>query len=299
MNGTGLTVQEQPRTAVDLRTQVNAIQQAMASVMKLDTHYGKVPGTDKNTLFKAGSEVLLTMFHIAVDPEVVDLSDGDHVRFRVRCVGRHQATGIVVGTGVGEASTAEEKYAWRRAVCTEEFQATDPSRRRIKWGTWNGKVTQTEQVRTNPADLANTVLKMAKKRAQIDLTLTATAASDIFTQDVEDLPAELVGQVAGEGRPPVPPPAARSDSAPRRGRPPGSAAASARTPPPDDTAASAGQVAFLRKQLAAEGGKGEAAALAHFQITSLDAITLGQWKAIKTWAATSADAAQTEPGAAG
>ena len=48
-----------------------------------------------------------------------------------------------------------------------------------------------QQVRTNPADIANTVLKMAKKRAQIDLTLTATAASDCFTQDVEDLPEEL------------------------------------------------------------------------------------------------------------
>jgi hypothetical protein len=47
------------------------------------------------------------------------------------------------------------------------------------------------QIRTEPADVANTVLKMAKKRAQIDLTLTATAASDIFTQDVEDIPDEL------------------------------------------------------------------------------------------------------------
>ena len=40
----------------------------------------------------------------------------------------------------------------------------------------------------NPADYYNTVLKMAKKRAHVDAVLTATAASDIFTQDIEDMP---------------------------------------------------------------------------------------------------------------
>jgi hypothetical protein len=39
---------------------------------------------------------------------------------------------------------------------------------------------------------------MAKKRAQIDLTLTATAASDIFTQDLEDIPEELRERETGE-----------------------------------------------------------------------------------------------------
>jgi hypothetical protein len=35
-------------------------------------------------------------------------------------------------------------------------------------------------------DSYNTILKMAKKRAYIDAILSATAASDIFTQDLED-----------------------------------------------------------------------------------------------------------------
>src|SRR5690606_28333663 len=38
-----------------------------------------------------------------------------------------------------------------------------------------------------PWSLCNTVLKMAKKRALIDATLSATRSSGIFTQDVEDL----------------------------------------------------------------------------------------------------------------
>lgn len=36
------------------------------------------------------------------------------------------------------------------------------------------------------ADTYNTVLKMAKKRAHVDAILTVTAASDIFTQDLEE-----------------------------------------------------------------------------------------------------------------
>ena len=43
----------------------------------------------------------------------------------------------------------------------------------------------------NPADHYNTVFKMAKKRALVDAVLTTTAASDIFTQDLEDISACL------------------------------------------------------------------------------------------------------------
>lgn len=45
----------------------------------------------------------------------------------------------------------------------------------------------------------NTVLKMAKKRAHVDAILTATAASDIFTQDVEDMPEVIPGAASANG----------------------------------------------------------------------------------------------------
>lgn len=186
-----------PLSKDQITAQKNLIKQVQAAVMIKDVHFGVIPGCKKNTLYKAGSEAILTTFRIAVDPIVEDLSTPDCFRYRVTARGV-LPDGLVVGSGVGECSTDEEKYRWRAAVCSEEYDATPDDRRRIKFSSYQGNVKQIKQVRTNPADLANTALKMAKKRAQIDMTLTATAASDVFDQDLEDLPVEYVAEyVAG------------------------------------------------------------------------------------------------------
>lgn len=194
-------------SADQMRERINAVQKVMQAVMKEDTHYGKIPGTQKPTLYKAGSEVLLTTFHMGLRLQVEDLSSGDEIRYRVKAVGFHQPTETTVGEGIGECSTNEEKYKWRTAICDEEWDIFPESRRRVKFiKKWNNQmrgydILKINQVRTEPADLANTVLKMAKKRAQIDFALTALGASDIFTQDIEDLPPELRTAVDEEGEP--------------------------------------------------------------------------------------------------
>ena len=88
-----------------------------------------------------------------------------------------------MGSGVGECSSNEEKYKWRKAISQKEYDATPEDKRRIKF-TYNDEI---KQIRTNVADTANTVLKMAKKRALVDAVLTVTGASDMFTQDIEDM----------------------------------------------------------------------------------------------------------------
>jgi len=177
-------------TASDVRAQVNLIQEVMASVMKDGSHYGTIPGCgDKKALFKPGAEKLMMTFKLAVEPIIEEVPTDDGLTFRVTCRITSQQTGVYLGSGVGECSTKEEKYHWRKAVCDEEFDATPENKRRVKWskGYKNKPAYSTKQVQTNPADLANTVLKMAKKRALVDATLTVTAASDIFTQDIEDM----------------------------------------------------------------------------------------------------------------
>ncbi len=204
MESQELTVQQKrPLTADQIKAQVQLIQQVMAAVMEKDVHYGTIPGTQKPTLYKPGSEKILATFHIAAYPkEVEDLSTPDEIRYRVKVHGLLEGEGLV-GVGIGECSSSEEKYKWRKPVCDEEFNETAADRKRIAWKRGEGgKTYQQKQIRTNPSDVANTILKMAKKRAQIDMTLTATAASDVFDQDLDDLPEGMVEGMTS-GKPPI------------------------------------------------------------------------------------------------
>ena len=185
----GLTAAEVHRfSAVEIRQRVNLVQEVMQGIMKRETHYGTIPGTQKPTLYKPGAEVLCVTFRVAQEYRIEDLSGPAVARYRVTCVGRHQMTGVALGEGVGECSSSEEKYKWRGVICKAELDATPEKLRRKKYYK-NGNTA--DQIRTEPADLANTILKMACKRAMIAMTLNVTAASDIFTQDIEDLPEEL------------------------------------------------------------------------------------------------------------
>ena len=185
-----------PLTAGQVKAQVQVIQQVMAAVMVKDVHYGVIPGTDKPTLYKPGSEKILSTFHIAAYPkEIEDLSGPDEIRYRVKVHGLSMNDGRLLGVGIGECSSNEGKYKWRKPVCDEEFEEAPEDRKREVWKKYKQKIYKQKQVRMEPSDIANTILKMAKKRAQIDLTLTATGASDVFDQDLEDMSPEVMGSV--------------------------------------------------------------------------------------------------------
>ena len=178
-------------TAVDMQAQINLMQDVMTNNMIDGVHYGIIPGTKVPSLYKPGAEKLMSIFRLAADPEVEDLSKNGEAHYRVK-VKIYSSGGQLLGAGIGECSSQEEKYAWRRAVCDEEFEVTAIDRRREKFSKWQGKTEKVKQIRTNPADVANTVLKMAKKRGLVDGILTVTAASDLFSQDIEDLPPEYL-----------------------------------------------------------------------------------------------------------
>lgn len=216
-----------PLTVAQVLSGAQLIQQILQKVMKKGTHYDALPGCGpKPVLLKPGAEQILTTFRISVQPEVQDLSDSDVAKFRVLARGVAR-DGTTVGIGVGEASSGEEKWKWRAAVCEEEYAATPPDRCRIKY---KRDKSQTKQVRVEPADISNTVLKMAKKRALVDLCLTATAASDCFQQDLDELSEELRQAVQSEDGPPIQQPKRKSE-----GQAPSSA--TPKTAPPTKPAA--------------------------------------------------------------
>lgn len=174
----------------EILSHVHLINDVMRKVLKEGQHWGKVPGCgDKPALLKPGAEKILELFRLGSDMEITDKSGPDSVAYRVKIILKHQVTGAFIGTGIGECSSDEEKYKWRGAS-DEEFNDTAEDRRRSKWKSGRNGVYKAKQVRTNPADVANTVLKMAKKRALVDAALTATAASDIFAQDIEEVVEE-------------------------------------------------------------------------------------------------------------
>lgn len=184
----------------DIISHVAMVQEVMRAVMKPDIHYGVIPGTDKPTLLKQGAEVLCMAFRVADSYQVEDLSTADTVRYRVTCTGNHQMTGVVLGSGMGEASSGEQKYKWVKAY-QEEWDATPENLRRKKYG-WDKKAKkkyEVLQVRTEPADLANTILKMANKRAKIAMTINVTACGDMFGQDLEDMDEALRDHLARRG----------------------------------------------------------------------------------------------------
>ena len=184
-----------PSTVGEIREQVNLIQQMMREVMKPNVHYGTIPGTDKPALYKPGAEKIGLTFRLAASFEVqADHLANGHREYTVTC--RLTARdGTLVGEGIGVCSTMEGKYRYRwdatgQRVPQEYWETRDPA---ILGGP-QYTVRKKDQVwwiyqrvdHDNPADYYNTVAKMAKKRAHVDATLTSTAASDIFDQDLDD-----------------------------------------------------------------------------------------------------------------
>jgi len=203
-----------------LVSQMAIIQEAMKHVMIKDVHYGTVPGCgDKPTLLKPGAEKLELMFRLAPHCDdmggkvlTTDLPNG-HKTFEVHTALVHIPSGQVWAVGVGMCSTMETKYRYRNVarkcpICGKETIIKGKEEYGGGWlcfGKKGGcgakfseddtKITNQQAGRTehdNPADYYNTCLKIAKKRSQVDGILSATGASDIFTQDLEDLRANGV-----------------------------------------------------------------------------------------------------------
>jgi hypothetical protein len=211
---TAITVQQHfgEMTVQHIVDRKRKIVEVMNAVMVDGEHYGKIPGCgDKPTLYKAGAEVLSTTFGLSPSFEIIEVnSPGGHREYRITCTLKHIATGAVLGEGVGTCSTMESKYRWRKGErkcpsCGKSaiikgkaeygggwlcFPKKDGCG--TKWRDGDKAIEGQESGRVeNPdiADVYNTVLKIAKKRALVDCTLTAVGASDLLAQDLEDLPA--------------------------------------------------------------------------------------------------------------
>jgi len=177
---------------VEIGKRIAHMTEVYQQIMKPETDFGVIPGCKLPSLWQPGADLIITAFKLVPDFIVEDLSNStEEIRYRVLTELKMAGTNIVVARGAGECSSMEEKYAWRKAVCKGEFDSLPDHKKRIKWASWQGKDTQTMQVATDARTQANTILKMAIKRAKVASVL-ALGAGRIFTQDLEDLPQEYI-----------------------------------------------------------------------------------------------------------
>jgi hypothetical protein len=184
--------EEMATKLVDMKKTLTLVQRFFKEVMVEGQDYGIIPGTERPTLLKAGAEKLCELYGYApVIKEINEEKNTETGFYRARVVIAliHRKSKVVVAEGVGEANTMENRYRWRWVPEWKLPEGTDTSKLQyeIKADKKGKKIKFYKLENTDPWTLWNTVLKMAKKRALIDATLSATRSSGIFTQDVEDL----------------------------------------------------------------------------------------------------------------
>ena len=139
-----------------LKTQYDMFRKLQQIVLEEGIDFGFPTPTHskeaKPSLYKSGAEKLTRLFNLIPEFELVKCIETDTmIMYTFKCVLKTQA-GSTVGEGYGACNT-NEKQGWK----------------------------------ANPWAFQNNILKMAKKRAHVDAVLTGLGASNVFTQDIEDI----------------------------------------------------------------------------------------------------------------
>lgn len=199
-------------TAIERR---KALVEFTKEIMVRDKDFGVIEGTSKPSLLKAGAEKLTTFFGLTPvmdDLEAVaDWTGADHggeafFYYRYKC--QLYRGSLLIGEGIGSCNSWESKYRYRNAnlvcpTCGEEAVIKGKEQFGGGWLCWAKKggcgakwedgaqVIEGQErgkvLNENPADLNNTIDKMAQKRALVAATLIGVNASEFFTQDMEDV----------------------------------------------------------------------------------------------------------------
>lgn len=219
VRGEIVNIEDQAMSIESLLGQVKLIQDVMEKVMKKDEHYGIIPGTKKPSLYKPGAEKLCLTFRLNPDYEILrEIREKDFIAYTVKCNLTHISTGQSIASGIGSCNSRETKYRYRfieestgvpvpkkywdakKNGDSKEMKRFlqvpnyDPKTLRAAKIDGEWVIAKSEKVENdNPWDLDNTLIKMSCKRSLTGAILNATAASDIFTQDTEDLPKDIIG----------------------------------------------------------------------------------------------------------
>lgn len=156
----------------DLSNQRKMLKSFVSQQLKSDVDFGIIPGTPKPSLFKPGAEKLNRLFGLGAKFTLMDKEfdrPDNFAMYTYKCEIVHLKSGRVIAECEGSCNSQETKYK-EKSVYEGKGQ----------YRKYKGKEA------TPIADIANTLMKMSQKRAMVGATILACAASDFFTQDLED-----------------------------------------------------------------------------------------------------------------
>lgn len=161
---------------------IRQFQQMVNSTLSNNQDYGIIPGTQKPTLLKPGAEKILMLLGLSSEYNVIEkIEDWDRGIFAYTIKCQLFKNGQLITEGIGSCNSKEDKYRYRWV--RENDVPAQCDKETLKKNNYGKYRIDNDEIYS----VVNTILKMAKKRAQIDATLTVASLSDVFTQDMEDM----------------------------------------------------------------------------------------------------------------
>lgn len=161
---------------------IRQFQQMVNSTLSNNQDYGIIPGTQKPTLLKPGAEKILMLLGLSSEYNVIEkVEDWDKgiFAYTIKCQ-LFKGTQLIT-EGIGSCNSKEDKYRYRWVY--EKDVPSQYDKETLKKNNYGKYRIDNDEI----FSVVNTILKMAKKRAQVDATLTVASLSDVFTQDIEDM----------------------------------------------------------------------------------------------------------------
>jgi hypothetical protein len=156
-------------TLPQAKEKIELLQTFIKEMMVEGVDFGYIPGFSKPSLFKPGAEKLCDVFgfskYIETTHRLEDWNKGTFA-YEVKVTLINKRTGLMEAEGLGSCNSLEERY-----------------------------------IQQDGFTIANTILKMAKKRALIDAVLTAVCVSGSFTQDAEGINCFISAPMQNKSKP--------------------------------------------------------------------------------------------------
>lgn len=192
-------------TQASLR-KIAQFQSIVQQTLKKDHDYGVIPGTPKPTLYLPGAQKVCMLMQVSPEYEYIERTvdfERGFFNYEIRCtlVKNMIIDGVLIKMpvcqGVGSCNNMEKKYRFINVNESEIPEGIDKNTLKKIVKQYGAKTVTKYQIENeDPYTLANTILKMSKKRSLVDATLQLASLAEVFTQDLEDI-KEFIQQEHG------------------------------------------------------------------------------------------------------